>query len=242
MFCKLVSTKRVCILIILFVSLLVYGQKLDFIFIPVGFDDISKKDEVIESFIREIKTFNPICNYIDYLNFVIYDKEHSKSMVKINNNNFLLDETLFLDITRNIPHNKYSQFVIVVNSEIKRAKGGVVDDKSLIIISSSAKKRTILHEIGHSLFKLGDEYSGILTFLPSEREISKYKNLTLSTYNEEWERIKELVGDDKIGYYEGGLERSRGVYHSYPECLMKSVESDLCPVCLYYVDMILRAY
>ncbi|HPO49468.1 MAG TPA: M64 family metallopeptidase [Spirochaetota bacterium] len=134
---------------------------------------------------------------------------------------------------------KFSQYIVVVNSQSKKAKGGFISDIPIIVISSNALKRTVLHELSHSLFKLGDEYGGILDFLPSEREISKFKNLSLVKYNEEWIRIKEMTNDPKINFYEGGLERNKGVYRSYPECLMRNVKDDLCPVCLYYSNQIL---
>ena len=111
---------------------------------------------------------------------------------------------------------------------------------NVILASSNSKSGVISHEFCHSIFKLGDEYSGSIPFPPSQKEISQYKNLSLQKYNSDWEYVKKETKNDLIGYYPGGLERSEGVYHTYPNCLMKNLNKRLCPVCVYYAVNILN--
>jgi len=98
----------------------------------------------------------------------------------------------------------------------------------------------LLHEIGHVLFGLGDEYGGNHNIRYTSNEVGKYTNLSLSTFVEAWEQIKSETNDPLIGYYEGGLGTDTGVFRAYPDCIMRSSTGVFCPICEHIIINILE--
>lgn len=211
------------------------------LFISQNYQDDSIFIDDCKNFIEEIINFNPICHYSEYMNFYyIIQKEN----ISKNNDfyNFELSNEKFFKLIDKI-NIKANMAIIVINSKNRESMGGEIGKNNfpVIIITNHAKKRTILHELGHSLFKLGDEYDGEIKVLPSEYVIKNFKNLSLTKENPEWDNIKSLVGERDFSNYEGGLLRKKGVYRAYKNCLMRNIENDLCPVCFYYAVSILNS-
>ena len=135
-------------------------------------------------------------------------------------------------ITKNTPTPSLSIFII--DSDIKKAVGGKIgDDIPVVFITSLYNKNALIHEIGHSLFNLGDEYGSAISINFTEKYISEYKNLSIYKNVPFWEKIKTITKDNLIDYYPGGLESKDGVYHSYPRCIMNDLSDHFCPICLY---------
>lgn len=104
-----------------------------------------------------------------------------------------------------------------------------------------------VHEFGHSLMGLGDEYIEVgntVSALYPEGVEPWEANLTrFVDFNGKWEKriaegteIPTVVAegstekDWKVGAYEGGGYLEKGIYRGWPECMMKAL-TDFCPVC-----------
>ena len=132
-------------------------------------------------------------------------------------------------------HGKFNAAdIYVLNSNDFFAKGGRIDGIPIIFCSLSVSARTILHEMGHALVGLGDEYDDGVDITFSEKHVSVYPNLSIHKPNRLWEQIKSELGDDLMGYYPGGLGSRSGIYHCYPLCIMQDIKDKLCPVCEYF--------
>jgi hypothetical protein len=141
--------------------------------------------------------------------------------------------------------NAYAVHIFITDGfSLVTSKAGVIEYGSrtinVIFLRESACENEMLHELGHALFELGDAY-GDMDFPGTSRKETGFKNLSFKPYNEEWEYIKELTGDEKIGYYEGGMGFKNGVFRPYENCLMRDLKSEFCPVCLYYIDKKMRS-
>lgn len=93
----------------------------------------------------------------------------------------------------------------------------------------------LLHELGHSLFGLGDEYVGHDTGFPEyERAVVPfYPNVTLDPQGS---RFAVLVGAP-VEVEEGALDFRRGVFRPSGPCIMQSPSTDrFCPVCASVID------
>jgi hypothetical protein len=227
--------KNILIFLFLLLSYQIFPKNINILFIPQGFkSDIQAMDSisVIED---ELLDFYPLNNYLEYIKFEHTFSQSLSDICEIKNNTFDLNTKKLLPFIK-IIDNDVAVIIFVIKSDICKAQGGTIGRKNqpIILITTSAKKYSINHEFAHSFFDLGDEYSGDLNFPPSEKEINNYKNLSLTKDKKEWLYIKEITGNSKIGFYEGGLGRKKNVYHPYPECLMQSLNSELCPVCVYY--------
>ncbi len=228
------------ILIFCFYFITISLNSLNILFVSQNYENEEYFIKDSKKLIVEIINFNPISHYAEYINFyyIFTDKE----VCPPNNfNNFDFYNKAFFDLLKSV-NEDITLTIILINSNITRSKGGTVGDNDtpVIIITNSEKDRTILHEIGHALFKLGDEYEGEIQKLPSDIEIGCYKNLSLTFKNDEWDKIKMLIGEKTLINYEGGLYRKKGVYRAYKDCLMRNVDKELCPVCLYYAVKILN--
>lgn len=146
---------------------------------------------------------------------------------------------------RQLSPNPRKVFIFIVKEEI-RGKGGILslNDGMIryVFVSRSHSPSELFHEICHAFPGLGDEYCHPLQpFYPKEKSRkdgkTDYPNLTTLDENHlEWEEIRRGRGEKVDGkYYEGGGGYRSGIYHAYPACLMQSLESPLCPICVFYV-------
>ncbi|MFH2142647.1 MAG: M64 family metallopeptidase [Bacteroidota bacterium] len=147
------------------------------------------------------------------------------------------------DLAANVP---YDQIYILVNTDIYGG-GGVYNYYSLTSTDNYSSKEVFLHEFGHGLAGLADEY------YTSEVSVEDYYDLKL----EPWEaNITTLVDFDskwknmldkntpvptpmsekylrKVGVFEGAGYSAKGIYRSYSDCMMMSLGAleGFCPVC-----------
>ena len=141
----------------------------------------------------------------------------------------------------------YESIFILTHTD-KYGGGGIYNFYGLGSAGKTGKTGEVyIHEFGHSLMGLGDEYiekGNTVSALYPEGVEPWEANLTrLVDFNGKWEKkiaadtpvpttISEGTdkADWKIGAYEGGGYLEKGVYRGWPECMMKAL-TDFCPVC-----------
>jgi len=88
----------------------------------------------------------------------------------------------------------------------------------------------LLHELGHSLFGLGDEYGGVDAALPEHERtvVPFYPNVTLDPGGARF----EVLAGDPVEVEEGALGFERGVFRPRGPCVMRdSSAGRFCLVC-----------
>jgi hypothetical protein len=137
------------------------------------------------------------------------------------------------------------QIVILVNTD-EYGGGGIYNFYSILSASNEYSEEVFLHELGHSLAGLGDEY------YTSDVAYQDYYNKDLEPpvanltslvdfESKFWSQMidentpiptpvtKEML--ENIGVYEGGGYSEKGIYRPYINCKMKGLYFDFCPVC-----------
>ena len=104
-----------------------------------------------------------------------------------------------------------------------------------------------LHEAGHTLGLLADEYedAGVaagVEFVTDYPNVQEGSNINFDDLAStlKWKRfygIPETGG--RVGAYEGGLYLSTGIYRSQEECKMRAIGVEFCAVCSYELYRIL---
>lgn len=235
-----------------------FSKCLDIVFIAEGY----KKDEM-EKFNRdsdELKeylfSFEPFKNYKDKINIWGIESESKDTGSDIpgdsvwlntvcNSNYYTFDSERYLmtesyhkvtDIASNAP---YDQIFILVNSE-KYGGGAIYNFYSTVSVRNERSKKIFIHEFGHGLAGLADEYytSDVsyqdyydLNIEPWEANIT-----TLVDFETKWKDLlsantpiptpDSLSQKFNIGVYEGGGYVAKRVYRSSFTSIMKELSSD----------------
>ena len=161
------------------------------------------------------------------------------------------------DVASSVP---YEGIFILTNSD-KYGGGGIYNFYGLGSAGKTGRTGEVyVHEFGHSLMGLGDEYIEIGNTVsalypegvePWEANLTRFVN-----FNGKWEKMiaKETPiptphtegsteKEWKIGAYEGGGYLEKGVFRGWPECMMKAL-TDFCPICqeaiIRYLDYICK--
>ena len=139
------------------------------------------------------------------------------------------------DVASNAP---YDQIYILANSK-KYGGGAIYNHYSLTVTNNPKFKQIFIHELGHGIAGLADEYGYDDTFdefyqkdvEPWERNIT-----TLVNFNEKWKYFVEEDTPiptpnesdfyDKVGIFEGAGYVNEGVYRSSYNSIMRSLNSD----------------
>ena len=148
------------------------------------------------------------------------------------------------DIASNTP---YESIFILTNTD-KYGGGGIYNFYGLGSAGKTGRTGEVyVHEFGHSLMGLGDEYieigNTVSALYPAGREPWEANLTRFVNFNGKWE---DLIGKDVeiptvapegttekdwvIGAYEGGGYLEKDIYRGWPECMMKAL-TDFCPIC-----------
>lgn len=164
------------------------------------------------------------------------------------------------DIASSAP---YESIFILTNTD-KYGGGGIYNFYGLGSAGDTGRTGEVyVHEFGHSLMGLGDEYveigNTVSALYPADKEPWEANLTTFVDFESKW---KDMIGDStpvptpfeksmlKIpqeelvtGAYEGGGYLEKGVYRPTPQCMMNQLR-DFCPVCqkaiIEYLDYICR--
>ena len=148
------------------------------------------------------------------------------------------------DVAAAVP---YESIFILTNTD-KYGGGGIYNFYGLGSAGKTGLTGEVyVHEFGHSLMGLGDEYiekgNTVSALYPEGKEPWEANLTRFVNFKGKWEdRIDKdtpipttvaegtTEKDWKIGAYEGGGYLEKGVFRGWPECMMKAL-TDFCPVC-----------
>lgn len=131
---------------------------------------------------------------------------------------------------------------------LKGNRRGGTATGNVCYVTSGAGPRVAIHELGHSIARLGDEYSGLsgTPRLTREQVSSIYPNLTNKSKRDElpW---KDWVARDQripggwftkgVGAFQGGGAYSSGVYRPERRCRMRTDGPGFCAVCRQHLAL-----
>ena len=149
----------------------------------------------------------------------------------------------------------YDQIYILVNSD-KYGGGAIYNFYNLCTVDNEYSKEIFMHELGHGLAWLADEYfydDEFQDIYNKKIEPREVNITTLVDFDKKWKNkllpntpIPTLITENNyedIGVYEGGGYSSKGIYRAYQNCKMKSNNSkEFCGVCKNALQEIIEYY
>lgn len=126
------------------------------------------------------------------------------------------------------------QLILLVND---RRYGGSGNSGGSVAITSAYSPEIALHEMGHSLADLADEYvdnlivetNGLTPFAEGRYAnvtgISDPEQVPWSHWIDDFDAVLQRPDDDEIGLFEGGLYRAKGVYRPTFDSRMRSFDA-----------------
>lgn len=158
-----------------------------------------------------------------------------------------------MDIASNAP----SDVVYILVNSTDYGGGGVYNHYNVSTSDHALSEKVFIHEFGHGLAGLGDEYysSNVAynSFYPTGVEPWEPNLTTLVNFESKWKNLVEPgleiptpaidQNKNKIGVYEGGGYASKGVYRPMINCRMKSNEAKgFCKVCANAIEKAIKYY
>ena len=141
----------------------------------------------------------------------------------------------------------YESIFILTNTD-KYGGGGIYNFYGLGSAGNTGYTGEVyVHEFGHSLMGLGDEYiekgNTVSALYPEGKEPWEANLTRFVNFEGKWEKqiaegtpIPTTVAEGTtekdwvIGAYEGGGYLEKGVFRGWPECMMKAL-TEFCPIC-----------
>lgn len=133
--------------------------------------------------------------------------------------------------------------------------GGIFNLQSTVAARAAASEYIFVHEFAHNLAGLGDEYVGNVTYeFASVTQVEPWEpNLTalLEPARLKWRDLVEagtplptpLSFAGKVGAFEGGGYRARGIYRPEADCIMHSSNPvGFCRVCRRAIERAIDTY
>ncbi len=155
----------------------------------------------------------------------------------------------FQNLRDQAAHLPYDLIYVLSNTD-KYGGGGIYNFYAMSSANHPASTAKVyVHEFGHLLLGLGDEYVGGVSYeeesmYPTDREPWEVNLTTLTGFDSKaWSRMlpkgtpvpTPLTAEsvEKLGVYEGGGYVAKGVYRPWPNCLMNNLHTTdkFCPVC-----------
>lgn len=158
-----------------------------------------------------------------------------------------------MDVAANAP----GDIVYILVNSTEYGGGGVFNHYNVSTANHRLSEKVFIHEFGHGLAGLGDEYFGsevaYSDFYPQEVEPWEPNLTTLVNFDSKWKRmlnpkvsIPTPVNDEtklNVGVFEGGGYASKGVYRPMFDCRMRTNEAKgFCPVCINAIESIIESY
>ncbi len=158
-----------------------------------------------------------------------------------------------MDVAANAP----GDIVYILVNSTEYGGGGVYNHYNVSTANHSLSDKVFVHEFGHGLAGLGDEYFGsevaYSDFYPKGVEPWEPNLTTLVNFDSKWKGMIEVgtpiptpiddVYKSKVGVFEGGGYASKGVYRPSFNCRMRTNEAKgFCPVCVKAIEDVLSFY
>ncbi len=164
--------------------------------------------------------------------------------------------TTDLQKVRNIAADAPYESIFILTNSDKYGGGGIYNYYGLGSAGKTGKTGEVyVHEFGHSLMGLGDEYvekgNTVSALYPADKEPWEANLTTLVNFKGKWEQmidketaIPTTVNDSllalpdtqwPIGAYEGGGYLEKGIYRPWPKCMMNQLYN-FCPACCKAIE------
>lgn len=249
-------------------------EKLDIVFIPEGYnrDEMEKfKSDCLRvaGYLFEYSPFKENKDKINLWGIEVPSEESGTDIpgkdiwvrTILNSRFYTFDSERYLmttdfftvrDIAANAP---YDQIYILVNTD-KYGGGGIYNYYNVTSIDHQLTKQVFIHELGHGLAGLADEYADDATYhdyYPIDVEPWEPNITTLVNFENKWKDMvdkevpiptpKEENYKNKIGVFEGGGYVSKGVYRPTYNSIMNSFASnEFNDVCKKVLEKIIYSY
>lgn len=157
------------------------------------------------------------------------------------------------NIASNVP---YDQIVVIVN--YGKYGGGAIYNHQCVVVNNDKNSEFIFtHEFGHSFASLADEYYtsdvAYQDFYPLDVEPTDPNLTTLVNFDSKWKNLVDKNTSiptpdtkeyrNKIGVFEGGGYREKGIYRPQYDCSMRSISIDnFCAVCKRAIQEMIDFY
>ncbi len=157
------------------------------------------------------------------------------------------------NIASNVP---YDQIVVIVN--YGKYGGGAIYNHQCVVVNNDKNSEFIFtHEFGHSFASLADEYYtsdvAYQDFYPLDVEPTDPNLTTLVNFDSKWKNLVDKNTPiptpdtkeyrNKIGVFEGGGYREKGIYRPQYDCSMRSISIDnFCAVCKRAIQEMIDFY
>lgn len=150
----------------------------------------------------------------------------------------------------------YDVIVIIVNTD-KYGGGGIYNYYSINSARGNQKGEVFIHELGHTLAGLADEYYtsdvSYVNYYPLHIEPWEPNITTRVDFNSKWPDMidnntpiptpNKLKFMNVTGLFEGGGYTAKGVFRPAYDCRMKTNEADdFCPVCVRAIQQTIDFY
>ncbi|PKO96369.1 MAG: peptidase M64 [Bacteroidetes bacterium HGW-Bacteroidetes-7] len=150
----------------------------------------------------------------------------------------------------------FDAMYVIVNTDIYGG-GGIFNFYGLSMADHQLSAAVFVHELGHSLAGLGDEYYSSAVayedFYNLKTEPWEPNLTTLVDFDSKWrDKIptgtpiptpNEDIYKGVTGLFEGGGYMSKGIYRPYLDCRMKSNTAErFCPVCTEAINRMIDFY
>ena len=250
------------------------STKLDLVFIPEGYSEKEKekfhKDcQRVAEYLFEYEPFSDLKSSFNIWGIDAYSRDSgvdipgdaiwestivNSSFYTFNSERYLM--TTDMKSVRNYASNApYDQIYILANTE-KYGGGAIYNYYSITAVDHPSAKQVFVHELGHGLAGLADEYGADATyneFYPLDTEPWEPNVTTLVNFESKWEHLlpenseipSSVDGKDQldIGVYEGAGYVSKGVYRSTPNSIMRAFDSnEFNEVSKEAIEKIIRFY
>jgi len=233
------------------------SQKLDIVFLPEGYtkNEMVKFKEDCSRFTGYLFDYSPFKENFSKINVWGVEAPSAESETDIpgkgvwkqtilNSRFYTFDSERYLmtndyhtvkDVAANAP---YDQIYILVNTP-KYGGGAIYNFYSMTSAYDKRANQIFIHELGHGLAGLGDEYAADNTYqdmYPTDVEPWEANLTTMVNFDIKW---KHLIEKDtpvptpieekyknKIGVFEGGGYAAKGVYRPTQNSIMNSFTSN----------------
>lgn len=250
------------------------NHKLDIVFVPEGYseNEMDKFKNDCKRFAECLFEYSPFKENKDKINIWGIEAPSPESGTDIpgknvwvrtllNSHFYTFDSERYLmttdyhairDIAANAPND---QIFILVNTS-KYGGGGIYNYYNVTSVDHQASKQVFIHEFGHGLAGLADEYGNDPTyqdFYPSDVEPWEPNITTLVNFEGKWKKLvedntpiptpDEEIYRDKIGAFEGAGYVPKGVYRPTHNSIMRAFSSnEFNIVCKEVLEKIILSY
>lgn len=254
------------------------SQRVDIVLIPEGYtlNEKAKFTAACQNFAREFFSYSPYRENADRFNIravwapsqesgVTLPGEHIWRNTAAKAQFYTFDSERYQmiedfqglrDLAAHVPYD----YIYVLSNTQKYGGGGIFNFYGISAAHHPTSTGKIyVHEFGHVLLGLGDEYAGNVSYsdmYPPNIEPWEANLTTLTHFDrKEWKKMIDKTTPiptpatpeyaHKTGVYEGGGYVGKGVYRPYQTCLMKEFSTgQFCPVCtqaiINYLDFLCR--